>query len=116
MIPNVSGHRHYIARLQDVVHSPEGFEVRRKRSPDELIVTVSVAGVLLRGVVGAGVVGVIRRVLFLTEINFPNVSFSTFLPKSDVILLQKTAIFFTVVYLVSLEVDFILIQKPLGKT
>ena len=49
----------------DVVYSPERFNAMRERSPDELIVTVSVVGVLLRGVVGTGVVGVIRRILFL---------------------------------------------------
>ena len=109
-------HGEDVGGLADVVYSPEWFKARRKRSPDELIVTVSVAGVLLRGVVDTRVGGVIRRIFFLTEIHFTIVSFSIFLPKSDVIFLQSAAIFFTVVHSVSLEVDFILIQQPLGKT
>ena len=53
--------------LADVVHCPEWFEVRREISLDKLIVTVSVAGELLRGVVGAGVGGILRVILLLTE-------------------------------------------------
>ena len=58
-------HGESVGGLTDVVYSPEWFEATRERSPDELIVTVSVVRVLLRGVVGTGVVGVIRRILFL---------------------------------------------------
>ena len=70
VIPDVPGHRHNIARLADVVHSPEWFKARRKRSPDELIVTVGIAGVFLRGVVGAGVGGIVRGILLLAENTF----------------------------------------------
>ena len=59
MIPNVSGHRHNFFRLTDFIQGPEGSEARSKISPDEVIVTVSVTGVLLRGVVGAGIVGIL---------------------------------------------------------
>ena len=58
-------HGESVGGLTDVVNSPEWFKARRERSPYELIVTVSIAGVLLRGVVGTGVGGVIRRILFL---------------------------------------------------
>ena len=58
-------HGESVDGLTDVVYSPEWFKAMRERSPDEHIVTVSVVGVLLRGVVGAGVVGVVRRILFL---------------------------------------------------
>ena len=60
-------HGEDVGGLTDVVYSPEWFKAMRERSPNELIVTVSVAGVLLRGVVDTGVGGVLRRVLFLAR-------------------------------------------------
>ena len=56
-----------VGGLADVVHGPEGFEAGRERSPDKVVVTVRVAGVLLCGVVGAGVGGVLGRVFLLTK-------------------------------------------------
>ena len=53
-------HRKSVGGFTDVVHSPKGFKARRERPPDEVIVTVSVAGVLLRGVVGTGVGRILR--------------------------------------------------------
>ena len=60
-------HRKSIGGLTDVVNSPERFETRRERSPHKVIVTVSIAGVLLCGVVSTRVGGVIRRIFFLAK-------------------------------------------------
>ena len=61
-------HRKLIGGLTDVVDDPERFETRRERSPHKVIITVSIAGVLLCGVVSAGVSWVIRRILLLAKL------------------------------------------------
>ena len=66
MFPDIESHCYSIIGFSDVVHSPEWFEARRKRSLDELIVTVGVTIKLLRGVVGAGVGRVVLVILLLT--------------------------------------------------
>ena len=53
--------------LAEVVNGPERFEAGRERSGDKVVVTVRVAGELLRRVVGAGVGGVFRVELLLAE-------------------------------------------------
>ena len=70
MIPINSSHRHNIFGLIHIIQGPKGFEAMRERSPDEVIITVSVAEVLLRRVVGAGIVGILWGKFLLTEINF----------------------------------------------
>ena len=70
VIPNVSGHRHNFLHLTHIIHGPKGSEARSKISPDEVIVTVRVAGVLLRGVVSTGVGGILWGKFLLTLINF----------------------------------------------
>ena len=67
VIPDIESHCYSIIGFTYVVHSPEWFKARREISPDEVIVTISVAGVLLRGVVGAGVGGVLWGILLLAE-------------------------------------------------
>ena len=54
--------------LTEVVQGPEGLQAWRETSPHEVIVTLSVGLVLLRGVVSTGVGGVIRRILLLAAI------------------------------------------------
>ena len=56
--------------LANVVHSPERFQAWRERSPYKFIITVSVAGVLLRWVVGTGICGILWGKFLLTEIHF----------------------------------------------
>ena len=58
-------HGESVGGLADVVHSPERFKARREGSPYEVIVTVRIAGVLLRGVVGTRVGWVLGRILLL---------------------------------------------------
>ena len=70
MFPDIESHCYSIIGFTDVVYSPEWFKARRKRSPDKVIVTVGIAGILLRGVVGAGVGGIVRGILFLAENSF----------------------------------------------
>ena len=70
MFPDIESHCYSIIGFTDVVYSPEWFKARRKRSPDKVIVTVGIAGVLLRGVVGAGVGGIVRGMLLLAENSF----------------------------------------------
>ena len=67
MFPDIESHCYSIIGFTDVVYSPEWFKARRKRSPDKVIVTVGIAGVLLRGVVGAGVGGVLWGMLLLAK-------------------------------------------------
>ena len=67
MFPDIESHCYSIIGFTDVVYSPEWFKARRESSPDKVIVTVGIAGVLLRGVVGAGVGGILRVILLLTE-------------------------------------------------
>ena len=69
-----------VCSLADVVDGPERSETRRERSPHKVIITVSIAGVLLCGIVSAGVSWVIRRILFLainieSELNLLNDKF-----------------------------------------
>ena len=70
MTPDIESHCYIIIGFIDVVHSPEWFKARRKISPDEVVITVGIAGVLLRGVVGAGVGGIVRGILLLAENSF----------------------------------------------
>ena len=65
MIPDIESHCYSIIGFTYVVHSPEWFKARRKISPDEVIITVGITGVLLRGVVGTWVGGIVRGMLLL---------------------------------------------------
>ena len=51
--------------LADVVHRPERLESWRERSSDKVIITVSIALILLGRIVSTRVSGVLRRILLL---------------------------------------------------
>ena len=57
-----------IGGFTDVVHHPERFKTRREKLSDKLIITVSIALVLLGRIVHTGVSGVLRRIFFLADI------------------------------------------------
>ena len=56
-----------IRSLTDVVHCPERFQPRRESSPYEVIVTLCITLVLLRGVVHTGVGRVVWRIFLLAR-------------------------------------------------
>ena len=70
MTPDIESHCYIIIGFIDVVHSPEWFKARRKISPDEVVITVGIAGVLLRGVVDTRVGGVLWGILLLAKDSF----------------------------------------------
>ena len=57
-----------IGGFTDVVHSPERSETRREGFSDKLIITVSIALILLGRIVHTGVSGVLGRILLLADI------------------------------------------------
>ena len=67
MFPDIESHCYSIIGFTYVVHSPEWFKARRERSPYEVIITVGITGVLLRGVVGTRVVRIVRGILLLAK-------------------------------------------------
>ena len=57
-----------IGSFTDVVYSPERFQTRRERSSDKVIITVSIALILLGRIVHTRVSGVLGRILLLARI------------------------------------------------
>ena len=55
----------YICSFSNVINSPERPESRRERFSDKVIITVSIALILLGRIVHTGVSGVLGRILLL---------------------------------------------------
>ena len=57
----------FLGSFTDVVHRPERFKTRREKLSDKLIITVSIALILLGRIVHTRVSGVLGRILLLAN-------------------------------------------------